>query len=135
SKAAVVVVRDGEVKSLTVTLDEANPPASARGQRADAGEGDQAALGVSVTPLTPELANRLGLKNAKGVVIQEVNPDGRAADAGLQPGDVIEQVNRAPVQSVEELRAAVKKAGDKPMLLLINREGANIFVTVSASNG
>ena len=135
SKAAVVVVRDGEEKSLTVTLDEANPPASARGQRGDAGEDAQAALGVSVAPLTPELANRLGLKNAKGVVIQEVNPDGRAADAGLQPGDVIEQVNRAPVQSVEELRAAVKKAGDKPMLLLINRDGANIFVTVSSGSG
>ena len=82
--------------------------------------------------LTPELASRLGLKNAnaKGMVIQVVSPDGRAADAGLQAGDVIEQVNRQPVQSIDELRAAVKKSAGTPVLLLINRQGNNIFITV-----
>jgi serine protease Do len=74
-------------------------------------------------------------KDAKGVVVEEVNPDGRAADAGLQPGDVIAQVNRHPVQSVEELRAAVKNGGDKPVLLLVNRKGTEIFVTVRPANG
>jgi len=69
-------------------------------------------------------------KNAHGLVIQDVNPDGRAAAAGLQSGDVIEQVNRQPVQSVDELRAAVKSGANKPVLLLINRQGNELFVTV-----
>ena len=64
-----------------------------------------------------------------------MNPDGRAADAGIQPGDVIEEVNRQPVQSVDDLRAAVKNGGDKPVLLLVNRQGTQIFVTVRPANG
>jgi Do/DeqQ family serine protease len=136
SEASVVVIRDGEDKSLTVKLDEARARSDERNARAAAGEDDKAALGVSVAPLTPELANRLGLKDrdAKGVVIQDVNPDGRAADAGLRPGDVIEQVNRKRVESLDDLREAVKDSGDKPILLLINREGVNTFVTVRPSN-
>ena len=86
---------------------------------------------MSVAPLTPELADRFKLpKDAKGVVVQDVNPDGRAADAGIQPGDVIQEVNRQPVQTVDELRAAVRRNADKPALLLVSREGRNLFVTV-----
>jgi S1-C subfamily serine protease len=131
SKTTVTVLRDGSEKSLTVTLDEANREKSARSERDDSTDGGKTMLGVSVAPLTPELASRLGApKNAKGLVIEEVNPDGRAADAGLQAGDVIEQVNRQPVQSADELRQAVKAAGNKSVLLLINRQGNELFVTV-----
>jgi serine protease Do len=128
----VTVMRDGAEKSLTVSLDEANPEKSARNDRGgDSTEGDKTALGVSVAPLTPELASRLGApKNVKGLVIEDVNPDGRAADAGLQAGDVIEQANRQPVESVDHLRQAVKNAGGKSVLLLINRQGRELFVTV-----
>jgi Do/DeqQ family serine protease len=131
SNATVTILRDGSEKSLTVKLDEANPDKSARVERGDSTDDDKAALGVSVAPLTPELASRLGApKNAKGLVIEEVNPDGRAADAGLQAGDVIEQVNRRPVESTDQLRQAVKEAGNKTVLLLINRQGNELFVTV-----
>ncbi len=64
-----------------------------------------------------------------------MNPDGRAAAAGIQPGDIIEEVNRQPVKSVEDLRSALKKATEGPTLLLINREGSDIFVTVRPANG
>jgi serine protease Do len=67
------------------------------------------------------------------VVVQDVNPDGRAADAGIQAGDIILEVNRHPVQSVDELRAAVRKSSDHPTLLLVNRDGHDIFVTVRVS--
>ena len=64
-----------------------------------------------------------------------MNPDGRAADAGIQAGDVIQEVNRQPVKSVDDLKAALKKASDKPALLLIHRQGSDIFVTVKPVNG
>ena len=84
-----------------------------------------------VGELTQELAKRFKLPtSAKGVVVQDVNPDGRAADAGIQAGDVIEKVNGASVSSIEELRAAVRRTTDRPLLLLVNREGRAIFVTV-----
>jgi len=131
SSATVAIVRDGAKRDVTVKLDEASVGQSARRGESDSTPEDKSALGVSVAPLTPELANRFNLpRNAKGVVVQDVNPDGRAADAGIQAGDVIEQVNREPVNSVEELRSAVRRTSGRPVLLLVNREGRNIFVTV-----
>ena len=85
--------------------------------------------------MTPELAQRLGVpRTTKGLVVQDVDPDGRAVDAGIREGDIIQEVNRQPVASVEELRAAVRQSADKPALLLINREGTTIFATVKPAN-
>src|SRR4029077_9592519 len=88
----------------------------------DGKSGDKTALGVSVTPLTPELAQQLRAKNAQGLVVGDIDPDGGGADAGLRPGDIIESINRQPVKSVEDLRSAIKKTSDRPALLLINRQ-------------
>jgi serine protease Do len=135
STADLGVMRDGSEKHLSVKLDEASADKTA--QRAGEADGsDKTALGISVAPLTPELASRLGAsKDAHGLVVQDVNPDGRAAEAGIQAGDVIEEANRQPVHSVEELRAAVRRTADRPTLLLVNRQGQDIFVTVRPVNG
>jgi serine protease Do len=131
SSATVTIVRDGARRDVTVKLNETAADKSARSGGSEGTTEDKAALGVSVAPLTPELATRYNLpRNAKGVVVQDVNPDGRAADAGLQPGDLIQQVNRQSVETVEDLRTAVRRSIDKPVLLLIGREGRNLFVTV-----
>jgi serine protease Do len=131
TSATVIVVRDGAEKTLSVKLDEAEASKSAKAADSTDPE-DKASLGVAVAPLTPELASRAGLaKDAQGVMIQQVNPDGRAADAGLQAGDVILEVNRQPVQDVNELRTAVRKSPDRPTLLLVHRaERGQLFVTV-----
>ena len=135
SSASVIVSRDGSEKTLTVTLDEAQAAPSARRDEEPDRE-DKTTLGVMVVPLTPDVASRLGApKNAHGLVVEDVKPDGRAADAGIRAGDVIEQVNRQPVQSVDDLKAALRRSGEKPILLLVNREGREIFVTVRAANG
>jgi serine protease Do len=133
----LVVLRDGGEKRLSVKLDEANADRSARRDTQPGGEGDDhTALGVSVAPLTPELAARAKApKDATGLFVQEVDPDGRAAAAGLQPGDIIQEVNRQSVTSVDDLRAAVKKAGDKPTMILISRQGNDLFLTVRPDNG
>ena len=138
--AELVINRDGSEKKLTVKLDEANAAKLARGRGERDGEpgerDDQSALGVSVAPLTPELRDRTRApKDAQGLVVEDVNPDGRAAAAGIQPGDIIQEVNRQPVKSVEDLRSALKKSTDRPTLLLINRQGSDIFVTVRSANG
>jgi Do/DeqQ family serine protease len=123
STADVTIVRDGSERHLSVKLDEADPAQVARNERGDEGSDDKAALGVTIQP------------SDKGLVVQDVNPDGRAAEAGIQPGDVIKSVNRAPVKSIDDLRAALKKTSDKPALLLIQRQDAQVFVTVRPSNG
>jgi serine protease Do len=132
----LVIVRDGSEKRLSVKLDEANPEKSARLDSGEPSVEDKAALGVSVTPLTPELAARAKApKDAKGLLVEDVDPDGRAAAAGIQPGDIIQEANRQAVTSVDDLRSAVRKSGDKPTLLLISRQGNDLFITVRPANG
>jgi serine protease Do len=135
SSADVVLVRDGSEKHLTVKLDEASPAKATRLRDSEPGASDdKTALGVAVTPLTPELAEKAQApKNAHGLLVEDVNPDGRAAAAGIQPGDVIQEVNRQPVKSVDELKAALKKSTDKPTLVLVSRQSNTLFLTVKPS--
>jgi S1-C subfamily serine protease len=134
SNADIVIVRDGSERTLHLKLDERSDSKTASRRGSDADRDDKAALGISVAPLTPELAERAGVPNdLHGIIVEDVNPDSRAADAGIQPGDVIQEVNRQPVHSVDELRAAVRNASDRPVLLLVNRQGRDLFVTVRPS--
>ena len=136
SNADLTVIRSGSEHHLNVKLDELTPDRITRNGGNGNGSGgnnstDNALLGVGVEPLTPALAERLGLKaSTRGLVVDEVNQDSRAADAGIQEGDVIESVNREPVTSVDELRSALAKSAARPALLLINRKGVETFRTV-----
>jgi serine protease Do len=133
SSATMVIVRDGSERTVAVKLDEAGSSKSARRETDDASD-DKAALGVSVAPLTAELAARAGLqKDARGLVVEEVSPDGRAAKSGIERGDIIQEVNRQPVQSVDELRAAIRRSADRPALLFVHRGEQDLFVTVRPS--
>jgi serine protease Do len=122
SAATVVINRDGSEKTVSVKLAEVDADKKLA-RNGDAAPADKAALGISVE------------KDKKGLVITGVNPDSRAADAGLQEGDVIQEVNRKPVESVDALREAVRKTSDRPVLLLVERDGQSRFFTVRPSNG
>jgi serine protease Do len=87
---------------------------------------------VQVENLTSDIAQQLNLPSGtRGVVITRVDPDSAAAETGLQRGDVIQEVNRKPVNSVEQFRAAVRGAANQPLLLLINRGGSSSYVVIS----
>ncbi len=117
SNATVGIVRDGADKTIPVKLDEAE--VSKRAARStEPASVDKGALGIGVE------------RSSKGLVITQVNPDSRAAEAGLEEGDVILEVNRQAVQSADDLRAAVRKTTDRPVLLLVEREGRSLFVTI-----
>ncbi len=88
-------------------------------------------LGIGVQPLTPEIAAHLNLpKSAQGLAVTSVDPRGPAANAGIQPGDVIVSVNRRPVRNAGDLRSALAASGSRAPLFLINRGGQTIFVPV-----
>lgn len=88
--------------------------------------------GVQVENLTPDTAQQLKLSpQTKGVVVDQVSPDSKAADAGLQRGDVIQQVNHKAVSSVSEFKQAMTgTTNDAPVLLLVNRDGNTLFIAV-----
>jgi serine protease Do len=94
-------------------------------------EGSDRRLGLAVQPLTPALASQLGISSdIQGLVVVEVDRSGPAADAGIQRGVVIEQVNQQPVRSVADLTSAIERSGKNPLLLLLNHRGTTIFVTI-----
>ena len=135
TEVTLTIVRDGHEQQLKATLGELSENGGGAGGQGEQGGGEQSEggrLGLSVAPLTPETAARLHLPEDKqGLVVTEVDPSGPGADAGLQQGDLIEQANRQPLKSVEDLRAAIQSAGERPVLLLVTRPGeGTLFVTV-----
>jgi serine protease Do len=88
-------------------------------------------LGMSVQPITPELAQRMELDRAEGLVITSVQGGSAAEEAGLRAGDVITQINRRPVKTVadytRELAAGDK---DKSVLFLVRRGQNNLFLAL-----
>jgi serine protease Do len=91
---------------------------------------DRTGIGLAVEPLTPEKARRLGVDADTGLLVTNVDPSGPAADAGLQRGDVIEEVEGTPVKSVAELRSELSRAGDRPALMLVRRGESSLYLTL-----
>jgi serine protease Do len=130
AKAAVKVMRDGQAKDLTVTIAEQREKIQVA--RAESGSAEHALTGVEVQGLDRDTARELGLsEKMKGVVVVNLEPDSWAERAGLMRGDVILQINRQPVASIRDYeRIGDSLAKDRPVLLLINRRGASLFLTV-----
>ncbi len=84
---------------------------------------------MAVEPLTRDRARELGVTATSGMLVVDVQSSGRAAGAGLRPGDVIVEVDRKPVNNPESLRAALKN-GSRPALLLVHRGDASFFATL-----
>ena len=82
--------------------------------------------------LTPEMAKRLRLKTETGVVVTRVEPGSPAADAGIQTGDIIREINRKTVKNVEDLVQKLEQAKDQSnILLLVQRGQNNLFAAVT----
>jgi len=124
------VNRNGEPRDVSLTLGEA--PTGKGEVNPQGGSAENSPMrGVQVQDLTDDIRQQLGLRpDVKGVVVTNVSDDAPAADAGLQRGDVIEQVNRQPVNSVADYQHLVSQAGKKTMVLLVERGGNTTFLVV-----
>jgi serine protease Do len=128
TKVKLTVERDRQTQEITATLGE--KPAEER--RAGRGsEGTEEGMGLVVRDLTPAIAERLGVRGERGVVVEDVDPGSAADEAGLQPGDIIKEVNRRPVTNVSQFRAALGgKEGREVSLFLVRRGDDTVYVTV-----
>ncbi len=137
SKQQVTVWRDGKRQQLTIAPAVlSDEKVAALGGPAESPSPEAAAfdrLGIEVETLTPRVAEQLGVKADKGVVITSVRPGGLAALAGLTPGAVIVEANRKPVASVEEFRKAIEAQPlEKGLLLLLRTAQGSRFVVLQA---
>lgn len=130
SQVTLRIFRDGKPTDVKATLGEMPEKLD----KADAGEKGSAVLeGLEVQTLTPELAGELNVPpSTKGVVVTAVDGSSAAAAAGLDRGDVIQEVNHKSVSNVPEYREAMQSVGKQAALLLVNRGGTTHYVIVEA---
>ena len=122
-KASIEIWRNGKTLDLTATIGNAATLAAADDS---AGDSSQAKLGLALRPLSPQERQQAGVPG--GLVVEDVQ--GRAAEAGIQPGDVVLSVDGTAVETVAQLRKMVKDH-DKQIALLIQRGDARLFVPVT----
>ena len=134
--------RDGkeqEVELKAAALNPNRPPAPAPAPEKPKPPATVDALGLKLAKVSPELKKQFSLPEAaSGVVITEVPPNSPGAGQGLRPGDLVIAVGHAPVGSpdaVPPLVAAAKKAGQKKMLVRVEREGNTRFVALPVEAG
>jgi len=126
------VFRDGRESEVSVTLTEL-----AAEKHAEVEVPGKAApstpFGLSVQALTSQVTRQLGLPaGTTGVLVAAVDPGSSAEEAGVQHGDVIQEVDRKPVSTPEQFSGAIQRSGKQPVLLLINRGGNHLYVALSA---
>jgi serine protease Do len=133
----VKVLRDGSTKSLEVAVKEMpGQERLAKNDNSGNDKDDNGTLnGVTIGDLDRQARQQFELPgNVNGVVITDVAPDSAAAEAGLKPGDVIQEINRKPVKTAEEaVKLTEKSTNDKRTLLRVWSNGGSHFLVVDES--
>jgi serine protease Do len=123
------IIRDGKEMTIKVKIEEMTEEklASQTIQREEK-------LGMSVENITPEIAKELNIKDEKGVIVTEVEPNSLADDAGIQAGDIIKEVNRNPVRTLKDYEGIMKKTEKgKSVIFLVKRGNQTFYVSVKTS--
>ena len=131
SKVTLGYFRNGKKEEAAVTVaDRSKLFASRLGEEEENGEEStpkQSKFGVTVRPLTPEMADRLNVPSGHGVVVQDVKPGSFADDVGLTRGDVILEINKQPVNGEDDFDRIQSslKSGQDVVFLVRQRGGRN----------
>jgi serine protease Do len=131
SKVKIGYERAGKPAEATVTVaDRAKLYGNTAANEEDSGNEEQPVagkLGISVRPITPDMADRLGIPANKGVIVSDVKPGSFAEDIGLSRGDVILEVNKQPVNSDDDFRRITGqlKSGQDAVFLVRQGRGRN----------
>ena len=119
------VLRGEKATMLPVTIEKMQE------EEAVAATSEKGDLGLTVEQITPELAENLGLDRPRGVVITAVAPDSLAEEAGLQPGDIIREIDRKPIQDLSDYKKIMASAvQEKSVLFLIQRQENTFFLAL-----
>jgi serine protease Do len=132
TKIQVEVWRSGKKMTIPVTLGTLaeDKETVAKLQPSDVEE----SIGLRVETITPELARSLRLDNTKGVVVAHVAPDSPAAEAGIQRGDIVREVNRQPVTDLDSYTEVTSHlTPNTPALFLLERRGSSLYVALKPS--
>ena len=131
TRIALGILRDGKPMTLNLTVGEFHGNKEVADN--DSQDGPQSGkIGLSVANLTPDVRQQFDVPDqVHGVVVQNVRPASPADDAGIQPGDVIVEVNRKPAESASQFVNEVHQgASGKDILLLVWSKGNSSYRTI-----
>ncbi len=111
----ILIIRKGKEKRLTITIGELEEDTRVAATIPKIEE----SFGLSVQELTPEIAESLSLKGEKGVVISGIKGDSPASDAGLQRGDLIQEIEHEPVENLSDYKRIMKESSSKKQILMV----------------
>jgi serine protease Do len=88
---------------------------------------------MQLEPITPEISRQLDLPRGRGgAIVADVERGSIAANAGIQPNDVIVEVNRQPVANVSQITRALENAAPgRPVFVVVWRDGQEYFITMT----
>jgi len=123
-KVSLKIIHEKKEQTIAVKIGEL-PEENDASQKLESRDPE---IGVRVQRITPEAARRLGMSSTKGVLVMEVQPGSPAEQIGLEPADVIREVNQRPVNNVSDFERAVRQGrrGDR-ILLLVQRGDNTVF--------
>ncbi len=126
----VEIIRDGQRMTIPVTLGELEEDEAARIASLEP-SGVEELLGIQVKAITEDMARELRTDDDRGVVVTDVADESPAANAGIQPGDIVREVNRQTVEDLDAYEAATAQIeGGEPVLLLLERRGNHLYVAL-----
>ena len=126
-KADIKVLRSGKEKTFTVTIAKREDDKLASAGPFKKEEADE--LGIRVSSITPEIAERFNLSENEGVVVTEVEEGGKGEEAGVLRGDIIKEINHEPVKNLDDFKAAVAKANEgEAISMFVHRINAGFLV-------
>ena len=124
--AVVTVIRNGKQEKIKVNIAKRDAKETASKTTKEKPDDD---LGIRVTDITPEMVQRYELPEKSGVIVTNLAPDGKAAEAGLQPGDVIKEINHQEINSLDDYRKAIAAAESaKEISIFVRRQRAGFLV-------
>ena len=125
--AKVDVFRNGKIKTFHIKLAKRDDKRLA--SRPTRSEPEEEKFGIRVAELTPEIIQRFGIGDTTGVIVINVEADGKGAESGVQMGDIIKEINHRIVESVKDYTAAMDKLkDDESVNLFIWRKNAGFLV-------
>lgn len=128
NKVPVRVIRDGKETLLQVKIEKLQHEET---DRLPAEETSHGKWGLQLQNMNTTTASQMGIKKDYGALVVGVQPGSPAEVASIQRGDVILEVNREPIKTVEDMRAKIAKSKDKnSLLLLVERNGGNIYLVL-----
>jgi serine protease Do len=122
----VKIMRDGQEKLISVKVGRLESSPTLLGDSAGHGQGK---WGLQLHELNPQLEQQLGIDAEDGVAVVGVEPGSSAAEAGIRQGDVIIEVNKQPISSIDDVKEQLSQSKNKDrLLLLVQRQDGTLYI-------